>query len=436
MSLQPQSEFPFNKLPTELRIHIHSFLKDDPGTLSNAIRVNKEWFNRLIGCLWHEPWGDAFLNLTEGRRRQFYADKIRTIEIDVERAACLGNGAFLHWADVLSECEIPYLEKLAFFDGDDPPADEVLCPLLRPSLVSVEIPYELSAPAIARLGLCTRLKHLAVAGYQVIPDPESFMDCLMKLPCLSSVVIGGHIVTRLRQSPFKKIHTNKVLARLLKHGRLTQLTVECSLTDSDSQEISNLIDDSLPGNEYLISLSIRGTVDALYFFLANTAASLRTLEIVLPEDYAQSDRDVCESILRFTNLRELCLNTRLLDTLPADGFAALGQMNYLKILKITPDRQENLPGSSWTNNDFGEWISNFSELRELELLWRSPCLDENAVAAIGRSCQKLERCTLGWAQDISTWTALEDHDSVLFPRLKKLGICIVDEQSQQPQQVP
>ncbi|KAG9553075.1 hypothetical protein KCU71_g10224, partial [Aureobasidium melanogenum] len=342
MPLQSQPEFAFNKLPTELRIHIHSFLKDDTETLFNAISVNKEWFHRLIGFLWHEPWDGAFLNLTEGRRRQFYADKIRTIEIDVERAACLGNGAFLHWADVLSECEIPYLEKLAFFDGDDPPADEVLCPLLRPSLVSVEIP----------------------------------------------------------------------------------------------QEISNLIDDSLPGNEYLISLSIRGTVDALYFFLANTAASLRTLEIVLPEDYAQSDRDVCESILRFTNLRELCLDTRLLDTLPADGFAALGQMNYLEILKITPDRQDNLPGSSWTNNDFGEWILNFSELRELELLWRSPCLDENTVAAIGRSCQKLERCTLGWEQDISTWTALEDHDSVLFPRLKKLGICVVDEQSQRLQQVP
>ncbi|KAG9635282.1 hypothetical protein KCU64_g15077, partial [Aureobasidium melanogenum] len=200
-------------------------------------------------------------------------------------------------------------------------------------------------------------------------------------------------------------------------------------------EISNLIDDSLPGNEHLTSLSIRGTVDALEFFLANTAPSLRTLEIVLPKDYAQSDRDVCESILRFTNLRELCLNTWLLDELPADGFAAIGQMNHLKVLKITPDCQDSLPGSSWTNNDFGEWISNFSELRELELLWRSSCLDENAMAAIGRSCQKLERCTLGWAQDISTWTALEDHTSVLFPRLKKLGICVVDEQSQQLQQV-
>lgn len=272
MPLQPQSEFAFNKLPTELRILIHSFLKDDTGTLFNAIRVNKEWFHRLIGLLWHEPWGDAFLYLTEGRRRQFYADKIRTIETDVERAAYLGNGAFLHWTDVLPKCEIPYLEKLAF-DGDDAPADEVLCPLLRPSLVSVEIPYELSAPAIARLGLCTRLKHLAVAGYQVITDPESFMDCLMKLPCLSSVVIGGHIVTKLRQSPFEKMHTNKVLARLLKHGHLTQLTIGCKLTDSDVQEISNLIDDSLPGNEHLTSLSIRGTVDALEFFLANTAPS-------------------------------------------------------------------------------------------------------------------------------------------------------------------
>ncbi|KAH0418577.1 hypothetical protein KCU90_g11441, partial [Aureobasidium melanogenum] len=265
----------------------------------------------------------------------------------------------------------------------------------------------------------------------------------MKLPCLSSVVIGGHIVTKLRQSPSRKMHTNKILARLLKHGRLTQLTIGCHLTDSDVQEISNLINDSLPGNEHLTSLSIRGTIDALDFFLANTAPSLRTLEIVLPEDYAQSDRDVCESILRFTNLTELCLNTWHLDALPPDGFAALGQMNHLKVLKITPGWQDNLvesswtdlPGSSWTNNDFGEWISNFTELRELELLWRSSCLDENAMAAIGRSCQKLERCTLGWVQDIDTWTALKDHTSVLFPRLKKLGICVVDGQSQQLQQV-
>ncbi|KAG9584005.1 hypothetical protein KCU77_g10593, partial [Aureobasidium melanogenum] len=435
MSLQPQPEFAFNKLPTELRIHIHSFLKDDTETLFNAIRVNKEWFHRLIGFLWHEPWGDAFLYLTKGRRRQFYADKIRIIEMDGEGASYLKNGGFLHWKHILSKCEIPYLEKLAF-DGDDAPADEILCPLLRPSLESVEILYKLSAPVIARLSLCTRLKHLAVGGYSVITDPESFMDCLMQLPCLSSVVIGGHIVTKLKQRPFRKIHTNEVLARLFKHGRLTQLTIGCRLTDSDVQEISNLIDDSLPGNEHLTSLNIRGSVDALKFFPANSAPSLRTLEIVLPKEYAQSDRDVCESILRFTNLRELCLNTWLLDTLPPSGFAALGQMNHLKVLKITPDWPDNPAGSSWANDDFGVWISNFSELRELELLWRSPCLDENAVATIGRSCQKLERCTLGWAQDISTWTALEDHDSVLFPRLKKLGICVVDEQSQQLQQVP
>lgn len=51
------------------------------------------------------------------------------------------------------------------------------------------------------------------------------------------------------------------------------------------------------------------------------------------------------------------------------------------------------------------------------------------MTAIGRSCPKLERCTLGSTQDLDTWTTLVDETPVLFPKLTSLGVQSVDDLS-------
>lgn len=425
MRLPSHSKFAFDKLPPELRVHIRSFLKDDRATLVNAIRVNKEWFHQLIGFLWREPEFDALLRpTTRGRRRQFYADKIRTLSLDFELAG-FQNGLPVHWRQVLSTCEIPYLEHLRLPSNDVVP-DEFLCPLLRPSLLSIKLPCVLSASAIESLSLCTRLKHLVAEEDVAISDLESFMNVILKLPCLSSIELGEDIFTSPEGLPYERSHTNEVLARLLKHGRVTHLKLGKYLSKSDTQEISNLVDTTLPGNRNLTSLSIGGHYNALSLFLTNTATSLRILKITVPGDYKNCDRDLCEEILRFTNLTELSLCMWPEQVLHPNDLAALGRLKQLQVFKITSYWKGDMPASNWTNDDFGAWISNFPELRELELLCESSDFGAPAMAAIGRACPNLEKCTSGWAQDLSTWTALVDDTSVLFPKLEKLGVHSVD----------
>ncbi|KAH0349960.1 hypothetical protein KCU81_g2822, partial [Aureobasidium melanogenum] len=428
MRLRSHSKFAFDKLPPELRVHIHSFLKDDRATLFNAIRVNKEWFHRLTGLLWREPgFGALLCPAKRGRRRQFYADKIRTLSLENSLAG-FQNGSPVHWKDILSTCEMPYLEHLQI-DSHDVVPDEFLCPLLRPSLLSVKLPLELSASALETLGLCTRLKQLVAEEGVGILDLESFMNVIMKLPCLNSIELGGDIFTSAKIHRQEHIHTDKVVTRLLKHGRLTHLKLGKHLSESDAREISNLLDNTLPGNKDLTSLSIGGHYAALNLLLVNTAISLRTLEITVPGGYKDCDRNLCEDILRFTNLTELTLCMWPEQVLHPNDLTALTKMNHLQVFKITSYWSEDLPGSSWTSHDFDAWISHFSELRELELLCEtSASSGTSAVAAIGRSCPNLERCTLGWAQDLSTWTTLVSDASVLFPKLKRLGVHIIDDE--------
>ncbi|KAH0372305.1 hypothetical protein KCU65_g1401, partial [Aureobasidium melanogenum] len=428
MRLRSHSKFAFDKLPPELRVHIHSFLKDDRATLVNAIRVNKEWFHRLTGLLWREPgFGALLCPAKRGRRRQFYADKIRTLSLE-DSLAGFQNGSPVHWKHVLSTCEMPYLEHLQVNSHDVVP-DEFSCPLLRPSLLSVKLPLELSTSALETLSLCTRLKHLVVAEDVEISDLEFFMNVIMKLPSLDSIELGGDIFTSSKSHPHEQLHTNEVFARLLKHGRLTHLELGKYMSEGNAREISNLLDNTLPGNKDLTTLCIGGHYEALDLFLANTVTSLRTLEITVPGDYKDSNRDLCEDILRFTNLTELCLCMWPEQVLHLNDLTALTKMKHLQVIKITSYWPEDLPGSSWTNDDFSAWISHFPQLRELELLCEtSPSSGESAVAAIGRSCPELERCTLGWAQDLSTWTTLVNDASVLFPKLKRLGVHNIDDE--------
>lgn len=300
MRLRSHSKFAFDKLPPELRVQIHSFLKDDRRTLVNAIRVNKEWFHQLIDYLWHEPERDALLcPAKQGGRRQFYADKIRTLTLDCA-IDDFDNDLLLHWRSVLSTCETPYLEDLRVERYETPP-DYILCSLLRPSLLSVRLSFELGASVIKSLGLCTRLRHLEVKEDVLVPSLESFMNLVDKLPGLSSIELGGNIFSN------SATLTNKIFARLLKHGRLRWLNLGKGLSESDAQEISKLMDETLPGNEDLSFLSIGGHHDALNIFLMNTTTSLRTLEIALLKEYEESDHFICDDILRFTNLTELSL---------------------------------------------------------------------------------------------------------------------------------
>ncbi|KAK6000422.1 hypothetical protein QM012_003668 [Aureobasidium pullulans] len=239
------------------------------------------------------------------------------------------------------------------------------------------------------------------------------MNLVGELPNLSSFELGGTIRAGSRPSS-EGNHTNKVLAHLLKYGRLTKLKLgkDLSLSNSDVKEISNLVHKTHPGNCNLTSLSIKGHYDALDFFLENTATSLRALEIDVP----------------LTNLTELRLHLMEDQVLYLNDLAPFTGLSRLKVLQITTYWPEDIPNSDWTDENFGTWISYFPELRELELVLGGVCRGAPAIAAIGRSCPKLEQCTLGWAQDLSTWTSLVDQGPVLFPNLRKLGVHSVDTQ--------
>ncbi|KAH0372304.1 hypothetical protein KCU65_g1400, partial [Aureobasidium melanogenum] len=295
------------------------------------------------------------------------------------------------------------LEEL-WIDGDSLPSS-MLCSLLQPSLLSVKLPDMICEDAVETLSTCTSLQKLSFEGPADadISELEEFMLFVEEHPCLRSIEFGAHI--------YEYPTNNSYEYKTIEFGYF--------LTEEDAQKLSAILRGPIAPNDNLVSLSIKGHKKALLLFLASAGASLRSLEI----DLGHSSQSVFERISQFTDLTELRLDSCA--KLHPNALDALTKLTKLKVLKVVADYydfDDPQPEVEWTGEHFAEWIANFLNLQDLRLDWSTTCPDESAIAVVGKLCQDLEQCALGWVHNPSTWNALTDRTHVRFPKLKKLGL--------------
>ncbi|KAH0372228.1 hypothetical protein KCU65_g1399, partial [Aureobasidium melanogenum] len=120
---------PLREFPPEIQSQIANYL--DKKSLFNAIRVNKEWFLRLIDLLWHNAAINTVFTVPlifkTKSRRQYYAAKIRCICIGATRNPTLHEGLEFH--------SIQHLEVRGFRIADE----SWLFPLLKSTLQSIHV---------------------------------------------------------------------------------------------------------------------------------------------------------------------------------------------------------------------------------------------------------------------------------------------------------
>ncbi|THZ54433.1 hypothetical protein D6C86_09475 [Aureobasidium pullulans] len=405
-----------DKLPNELRHIIDGYIGLDKSSLYNAVRVNKAWFDSLIDHLWYKPGWGALLRPVEGRR-QFYADKIRVFELNGDEPAECQNRQSIRWSQVFPAVRLPNLQKLVYDDSCHP-ADKFMCHLLEPTLVSVEFygNFDLSLSVLRALKNCPRLRHLVFQEEVEVSDIDPFIDFITNHSCMTSIKFGEGIYTT---DPLVD-HSNKIYAHLLQLNRFSKLSLGNEIRQADIQQIMNMVGRPLVPNNNLTSLSIYGHPLAVNLFLSTATRALRSLNITLLEEYSGN---VCDQLSQFTNLAELRLDMCASQTLPQSEFDALTHLSKLEVLKIFSRYDcEASASMDWlTDEHFNQWIMNFPHLHDLKLVWDNEHLTESAMLAVASHCRKLERCTLGWKQDLDAWKSCTS-GTVLFPHLKHLGL--------------
>lgn len=408
-----------DKLPNELRHIIDGYIGLDKSSLYNAVRVNKAWFDSLIDHLWYKPgWmaSGALVRPAEGRR-QFYADKIRIFELNGNCPAGFQNRQPVHWSQVFPAVQLPNLQKLVY-DGPSDPLDEIMCSVLEPTLVSVEFQdsFDVSPSVLEALQNCPRLRHLVFQDRVVVFDLDPFIDFITNHSCMTSIKFGRRIYTT---DPLVD-HSNKVYAHLLRLSRFSSLGLGKEIGQPDAEEIMNMVGQPPVPDHNLVSLSISGHQLALSMYLSIATQTLRTLAVKLLEDYQNG---LCIQISRLINLTELRLDMDFAQTLPPAEFNALTHLSKLEVLKIFSRYDREVAASmDWlTNEHFNQWIMNFPHLHDLKSVWDNEHLTESAMLAVASHCRKLERCTLGWKQDLDAWKSCTS-GTVLFPHLKHLGL--------------
>ncbi|THY26517.1 hypothetical protein D6D01_04412 [Aureobasidium pullulans] len=407
---------PFEKLPNELRHIIIGYIGVNK-SLYNAVRVNKAWFDSLIDHLWYKPGLGALLRPVEGRR-QFYADKIRIFELNGYAPAGCQNRQPVHWSQVFPAVRLPNLQKLQY-DGPSDPPDEFMCHLLEPTLVSVEFcsDFDVSLSVLRALQNCPRLRHLVFQSVDVFHlDP--FIDFITNHSCMTSIKFGEGIYTT---DPLVD-HSNNIYAHLLRLSRFSSLSLGKEIDQTDAEEIMGLVGQPPVPNHNLVSLSISGHQLALSTYLSIATQTLRTLNITL-KVLKEYSGNVCDQLSQFTNLAELRLRMCPSQTLRQSEFDALTHLSKLEVLKLFGCCSgEALASMDWlTNEHFNQWVMNFPHLHDLTLVWDNEHLTESAMLAVASHCRKLERCTLGWKQDLDAWKSCTS-GTVLFPHLKHLGL--------------
>lgn len=406
----PVPGVPFYNMPVEIQSQIGKLL--DNKTLYNAIRVNKEWFDRLIDLLWHttsiEKLQSGSKTYTSTNRRQIYARRIRVGTLKASD----------HTAGLLHGVTFQVIKRLEIQATWVHLAHEVLIPFLHPTLQHLTLngSFYLTATLLASFRNCTELHTISFSGEVTTSDNDCLLKFLGKHKPLRSLTFGGYL-----QGASGHDITLSVAEVLLRRGDLVHLSLRRPLieylgethTETNPQSIV-----PLPTNTQLQSLSIIGKGPVVAVFLSVAAASLQhlTLSLDFPSD------KIFDQVSVLTDLVHLSLNWRQ-NTKPmtSDQFDAVCALENLKYLCLGW-RSEHRATLGWLTDDkLADWISHFACLHTLQLDWEECSLTEASIVAISRSCPDLITCNLGWKHNLDEWKSLTEF-APLFPKLKALQL--------------
>jgi len=408
----PVPGVPFYNMPVEIQSQIGKLL--DNKTLYYAIRVNKEWFHRLIDLLWHttsiEKLQSGSKTYTSTNRRQIYARRIRvgTLKASDHTAGLLHGVTF----QVIKHLEIQAYQVRHTHD--------LLIPFLHPTLQHLTLNglCYLTATVLASFRNCTELHTISFSNTVRTSDNDIFLEFLGKHKSLRSLTFGGCL-----QSASGYDITLSAAEVLLRRGDLVHLSLRSPLIEYLSETHTDINPQSmvpLPTNAHLRSLATSGQAPVVALFLPVAAASLQHLTLSL--DFPSEK--IFDRLSVLTSLVHLSLNwEETSKPMTSDHFDALCALKNLKFLCVGwPKYRRDRATLGWlTDGKLADWIPHFAGLHTLKLDWEECSLTEASIVAISRSCPDLITCNLGWKHNLDEWKSLTEF-APLFPKLKALQL--------------
>lgn len=183
--LRPVSQVPLKDLPVELQSHIGEYL--DRESLHNAIRVNTEWFDRLIDLLWHTaPLQGIYKEpeiYTTRSRCHYYAQKIRIGPMSPPN---------YHLTFSLRGREFRSIERLTIEQALQSrwSVDHThTAPFRQPTLQSliIKAPCTIDSSTLSSIRKCTGLHTIYLGDLLRLSDAAEFLGFFEDFPTLRSL---------------------------------------------------------------------------------------------------------------------------------------------------------------------------------------------------------------------------------------------------------
>jgi hypothetical protein len=400
------AQTPYALTIPEILCEVFDHLEFDKGALFAACQVNKIWAETSLNVLWrsHRLRGmERLASLTESRR-QFYADKIRSLP--VERCP-------IEYRHSIETLNFPRLKKLGFaLTENNENCYHHLVPTLEEFKIAVilgefRIVARASQPEDYLRQLperCPDLRKLCVLKSRIPIDFSRLKDYLKKFSKLRSIDLGGmsdsamtnEVVFYLGGLPLSELHMNKLI----------------------TSEMVDLTDGKIHGRLFsnAVRLGLRMEWRAATT-LVPAFTNLRELKLELVS--ADTSHETFQAIGTLSQLRGLDLTTVSVSgrDLSRDELLAIGKLHELRNLAISTHGTLTLDNSV-TDDDLVSFLSSFPEAESIRVhASRVKAIPSSATIALATTSTRLRhyRFDAIWDSDF-----IQSYTPPLFPRLDDL----------------
>jgi hypothetical protein len=394
MSVQPPNPLAIPEILCEVLNH----LRYDSGALFTCCQVNKAWAENSLNILWRSQYRDGMrrLVLLPECRRQFYADKIRSLNEDT----CPTE----YWY-CIETLNFPRLRKLKVFITDrNWESNHHLVPTLE---VFQFYGFKERAEDYLRQlpERCPNLRELRVRRLCDRYDFDRVEDYLRRFSKLQSVNMTGMSHTTMTDEVFF------YLARLpLDTFRMDKL-VTSEIIDLAYRRLGT---DRLFPNVAQVGLRMEWRSATT---LLPTLTTLRELELQLVS--ADTNHNALQAIGTLTNLTVLHLTTAWESgkSLSREELLAIAKLHRLRNLRIN-GYETLVLDKSVTDDDLASFLSGFPKAESIEInAFQASLIPSSATIALATTSTRLRNYEFRASWDLGF---VESDPPPIFPRLENM----------------
>ncbi|KAF2860781.1 hypothetical protein K470DRAFT_264182 [Piedraia hortae CBS 480.64] len=369
-------------LPTELLLQIAGLLKDDENALVAFICVCRTWAAAGTDVRWQEAEGQRLLSVTP-RRRQFYAERIRSLHITPSSDWCQKTKKL-----TFSRLRLLYL-VLQWTDKRGSVATIADCPGSA---------FDIFPESLLGLGMSGRMW-----SYDMVSGLFERFKYLKELDISRSCFPHDYVLENVLESFVSRKDFRRLIVCPCLHGKLIQ--------GFDSLKTFAGIDMSTlrKTRSGITSLRVRLSRPSSRLFEAiSTVSDLQHLEITVNELIGGPNPVVDQ-----------------------EAFAFLKTLTSLHSLVFYSAAMNDQIGTSVFRVGDDDWINLFRTKPKLIdfTLYADYCINPKVLAHLGRSCQNLRACWIDGTFDLSSFV---DEMAPVFPALRclRLGRVTVEDTSE------